>query len=594
MPIKDSILTYLRRELELHEQEETRRAGLTRDEKEAEGILLKAHFVETSVDGRQAFFSCNDNNSKLRAGDKVTIIPLAGGCQQEGMVVESGLQEVTLAIKNAVNLESGAEYDLESQGICLVNTIIKVLEQIEEGGAGYPFLTRCSDDEAERKEYPVNNGDVSDNSKGGEVSPNEMAFSITTSHNPPSFFCVQGPPGTGKTTLLARVANALASQGKKVLVVANTHQAVNNALVAVKNTVPDLFVTKVGHWLKRDNLQGRGIRHHKNLWELAAELNGINQGRRRQRQEAHPIVAGMTFISAVIQLGLQHPRFAPNVVLVDEASQIPLTYAVVLGKLQAPNIVFFGDEMQMPPVFPEALKNDTLSVSIFEHLKRLYPDLCLALNRTHRMNGEICELIQRSFYPTIDLQPACDAIREACLSTELNHPSRHVNPDILRIFNDDKSIQLIISHGDNAEDSNQQEAELARDIVLEAMEIFRISSYTEKTDRIAVVAPFRRQVALIRSLLRYANMAPQNMPMVDTVERIQGQTVDMIVLSFCSSDPRYINQNKDFLFDVNRTNVMISRARTKVVILASEKLIGYDGHLPVCALLQSIRNQMVH
>ena len=60
------------------------------------------------------------------------------------------------------------------------------------------------------------------------------------------------------------------------------------------------------------------------------------------------------------------------------------------------------------------------------------------------------------------------------------------------------------------------------------------------------------------------------MSLVDTVERLQGQDVDMIILSFAVSDKDYFDKINDFLLNPNRLNVMISRAKTKVVILASE------------------------
>ena len=58
--------------------------------------------------------------------------------------------------------------------------------------------------------------------------------------------------------------------------------------------------------------------------------------------------------------------------------------------------------------------------------------------------------------------------------------------------------------------------------------------------------------------------------MIDTVERLQGQDVDCIILSFASSNNDYIERRRDFIFNYNRLNVMISRAKTKVIILASK------------------------
>ena len=57
------------------------------------------------------------------------------------------------------------------------------------------------------------------------------------------------------------------------------------------------------------------------------------------------------------------------------------------------------------------------------------------------------------------------------------------------------------------------------------------------------------------------------MPLMDTVERLQRQDVKMIVISMSVTDKAYYNEHESFLLNPNRLNVMISRAKSKVVIL---------------------------
>jgi superfamily I DNA and/or RNA helicase len=64
---------------------------------------------------------------------------------------------------------------------------------------------------------------------------------------------------------------------------------------------------------------------------------------------------------------------------------------------------------------------------------------------------------------------------------------------------------------------------------------------------------------------------------VDTVERFQGGQRDTIIISFGVGDPDLIAEEESFLLQLERTNVAISRARAKCILVISEDL-AY--HLP--------------
>ena len=64
---------------------------------------------------------------------------------------------------------------------------------------------------------------------------------------------------------------------------------------------------------------------------------------------------------------------------------------------------------------------------------------------------------------------------------------------------------------------------------------------------------------------------------VDTVERFQGQQRDVVIASFGIGDPDLIRSEDEFLYSLRRFNVLASRARAKLIVLASQSLID---HLP--------------
>ena len=87
---------------------------------------------------------------------------------------------------------------------------------------------------------------------------------------------------------------------------------------------------------------------------------------------------------------------------------------------------------------------------------------------------------------------------------------------------------------------------------------------------VAVITPFRRQVRLIRETVK--NKIESELPLIDTVERLQGQDVDLIIISMVTTSPAYYRSVRGFLLNRNRLNVMISRAKKKVLILKSDMI----------------------
>ena len=83
-------------------------------------------------------------------------------------------------------------------------------------------------------------------------------------------------------------------------------------------------------------------------------------------------------------------------------------------------------------------------------------------------------------------------------------------------------------------------------------------------EQIAIVTPFRNQVNIIKKYLSEIGLT--TLPIVDTVERVQGITVDIVIFSVCTTDLNTLKSKKDFIFSPNRINVAISRARVKAII----------------------------
>ena len=95
---------------------------------------------------------------------------------------------------------------------------------------------------------------------------------------------------------------------------------------------------------------------------------------------------------------------------------------------------------------------------------------------------------------------------------------------------------------------------------------------------IGVVTPHRAQRArVVASLLRaFPDVDPALVEgCVDTVERFQGGERHTVLISFGVGDPDVIRGEESFLLGLERTNVAISRAQAKCVVLMSEELAAH-------------------
>ena len=92
-------------------------------------------------------------------------------------------------------------------------------------------------------------------------------------------------------------------------------------------------------------------------------------------------------------------------------------------------------------------------------------------------------------------------------------------------------------------------------------------------DDVLVVAPYNRQVArLVDALPKGAR--------VGTVDKFQGQQAPVVIYSMASSSAEDAPRGVDFLYDLHRLNVAVSRAKALTVIVASPDLLDAEVHTP--------------
>ena len=117
----------------------------------------------------------------------------------------------------------------------------------------------------------------------------------------------------------------------------------------------------------------------------------------------------------------------------------------------------------------------------------------------------------------------------------------------------------------NATTRSHAEASLVADLIVTLLEC------GVPATEIGVVAPYRAQGREIRNLLRSVvpDASVRRQIVTDTVERMQGQERDLVILSLTTSNPAFAANLAEFFFQPERLNVAITRPRSKLIIIGA-------------------------
>ncbi|MEN6528169.1 MAG: DEAD/DEAH box helicase, partial [Candidatus Polarisedimenticolia bacterium] len=244
-------------------------------------------------------------------------------------------------------------------------------------------------------------------------------------------------------------------------------------------------------------------------------------------------------------------------VFLDEAAQVTVAHALPALR-RAPRGALFGDDAQLGPVLAAEHDDGPAARSIFALLRGAAP--ATMLDETYRLNDDLCAFPSRVFYDG-RLRPAPGVgARRLALRAAGDVVDQVLDPERGAVF-------VAVDHVGRRHWS-PEEAEAAATIAAALIERAGLAA-----DQLAVVAPFRRQNAAIERLLRRRLGKGAPLPVVDTIERIQGQEREAVVLSLACSDPEALRARTDFFFSPLRLNVALTRARTKLVVLGSPRLL---------------------
>ncbi|MCB0706776.1 MAG: AAA family ATPase [Saprospiraceae bacterium] len=411
----------------------------------------------------------------------------------------------------------------------------------------------------------------------------------------PDYFLLWGPPGTGKTSVMIRelVRYLWEHSNEQILLLAYTNRAVDEICAAVESVgagMRDAYIRIGSRYSCGKDFQEQLLEEKiKDIQTRKALIETLKQ---------HRIYIG-TLASWYGKKDLQEILSFDRIVI-DEASQIlePMLAGLLPGFKR---FILIGDHQQLPAVVTQG----------HEHSEVVDPDL-RELGLTNMRNS----LFERMYLQAIqqNWDWAYDQLRfQGRMHVDvMTFPNQHFYQQLLQILPEEiqsRSRQLsalpwkLTTHKKLGTDrlifiptalnleskgqkTNRAEAEEVVKLIQTFLEVFAECGYEVRQDTIGVITPYRAQIALIRDLIRQADMDP-DLFTIDTVERYQGGARDVILLSLCTNSQDQL-QALVSLSDEGvdrKLNVALTRAREQIVVVGNPEVLS--GNATYRALIEA-------
>lgn len=344
---------------------------------------------------------------------------------------------------------------------------------------------------------------------------------------------VQGPPGTGKTYRMAQLAAKLLKENKSVLVTALTNQALIE--LAKKDNIKQFLASGAVY---KTSLTVDESKEIPSLHPVKENLCYASNGH---------LTLATFYLSSGWAVELQDKPF--DYVIVDEASQAVLPMLAATTKL-GKKVIWIGDQNQLSPIV--MTNEDIINKYQWSPMVKGFETICHQFAFNSYMLCDSFRLTQRGadstgFFYDNQLRSVAE---EQTIPSKLSL----LNPKGGPVF-----VGLDLQVGDKAP--------------LNALEsifdyIRKIISETPKAE-IAILSKFRETV---RQLQKYFVLnwtltkdLPDNLR-IETVDRVQGLTVDYCIFFIPNASIRYSLDNKLF-------NVATSRAKYNTIIVSDNALL---------------------
>ncbi|HEX8597257.1 MAG TPA: ATP-binding protein [Chloroflexia bacterium] len=430
-----------------------------------------------------------------------------------------------------------------------------------------------------------------------------------SAHGDDPVLLVQGPPGTGKSystafAIFSRLQGAVSSgRDFRVFISCKTHAAIDVLLQNVKQVqerlryyqahYPDLF----GRYFDPRLLEV-------DLFRIAPkqDMAGvINLEKERDKEKGEDCNADVVLRSSVCVVASTpghvyqmiktkwgksgnkdlFGHYFCDLLVLDEASQMNIPEAIMAALPLKPSaqLIVVGDHRQMAPIikhswdseprrtFKEYKTYRSLFVTLLEQTQ--LPPM-IKFSESFRLHSAMAEFLRREIYSK-------DGIPY--------HSNRHLvlphlelaDPFTAAVLAAEHPIVVIVHDEAHSQTRNTFEQRL----VAPVLEALAGASYygLDAREGLGVVVPHRAQRAEMQT--RFPQLSEKDpatgailISAVDTVERFQGGEREAVLYSATESDLDYLLAAGKFLYDPNRLTVAISRAKRKMILVASRSIFS--------------------
>ncbi len=424
---------------------------------------------------------------------------------------------------------------------------------------------------------------------------------------------VHGPPGTGKTTTLAQAILFTTKSERQVLVCTPSNAAID--LLVEKLSELGLNVIRIGHPARvteqsmSKTLDARIAAHagypelkalRKRMEQVRAQAGKFKRNfghhereqRRAMKEEARLLKADADMLEFYIindllnsaevicstLVGSSHPVLKGRkfkTVFIDEAAQA-LEPACWIPLLRSERVILAGDHFQLPPTIKsnEAARRG-LAKTLFEKGIEHHPETATMLTVQYRMHQKIMEFSSAYFYNN-------ELVAHESVQHELLQP--HQPP-----------VEFIDTAGagyGEAQDPetlsrfNEEEAKLLIRLTENLVGEIGHEIWTQQNITMGIITPYRAQVDYLHKLAESSSVLEplHKVITINTVDAFQGQERDVIAISFVRSNDK---GEVGFLGDIRRTNVAMTRARKKLIMVGDSATLG--SHPFYVALLEFVQ-----